>query len=141
MAIYQAANPAAASEPAVDIEAWTEQTIVAMSSVSISTGQPIAPVSAVATALPATAVPAPVVERGTSVSLAIPLDAHLSDQRKHTSTVADASAAQAINSGYVKRQELSRRDSLKRREALLKGKEGTRRRQRWENGGHIHTCT
>lgn len=26
------------------------------------------------------------------------------------------------------------RDSQKRREALLKGKEGSRRRQRWENG-------
>ena len=32
------------------------------------------------------------------------------------------------------RAELGRRDSLKRREALLKGKAGTRRRQRWENG-------
>ena len=28
----------------------------------------------------------------------------------------------------------SRRDSLVRREALLRGKEGSRRRQRWENG-------
>ena len=27
-----------------------------------------------------------------------------------------------------------RRDSMKRRDALLKGKEGSRRRQRWENG-------
>jgi hypothetical protein len=34
---------------------------------------------------------------------------------------------------------LRRRDSLDRREALLKGKEGSRRRQRWENGEHI-TC-
>ena len=33
-----------------------------------------------------------------------------------------------------KRREPIRRDSLKRREALLKGKEGSRRRQRWENG-------
>ena len=32
-----------------------------------------------------------------------------------------------------KRQAPVRRDSLKRREALLKGKEGSRRRQRWEN--------
>lgn len=29
------------------------------------------------------------------------------------------------------------RDSQKRREALLKGKEGSRRRQRWENGTWI----
>lgn len=28
----------------------------------------------------------------------------------------------------------SRRDSMKRREALLKGKEGSRQRRRWENG-------
>ena len=32
------------------------------------------------------------------------------------------------------RREPLRRDSMKRREALLKGKEGSRRRQRWENG-------
>jgi hypothetical protein len=32
------------------------------------------------------------------------------------------------------RREPLRRDSLKRRDALLKGKEGSRRRQRWENG-------
>lgn len=32
------------------------------------------------------------------------------------------------------RRELVRRDSLKRREAFLKGNEGSRRRQRWENG-------
>jgi hypothetical protein len=31
-------------------------------------------------------------------------------------------------------KEPGRRDSQKRREALLKGKEGSRRRQRWENG-------
>ncbi|KAK6343337.1 hypothetical protein TWF730_010928 [Orbilia blumenaviensis] len=30
-----------------------------------------------------------------------------------------------------------RRDSMKRREALLKGKEGTRRRQRWENDNFL----
>ncbi len=35
---------------------------------------------------------------------------------------------------YKPRKELMRRDSQKRREALLKGKEGSRRRQRWENG-------
>lgn len=31
-----------------------------------------------------------------------------------------------------------RRDSMKRREALLKGKEGSRRRQRWENDNLLH---
>lgn len=33
--------------------------------------------------------------------------------------------------------ELRRRDSLKRREAVLKGKEGSRQRRRWENGADI----
>lgn len=39
---------------------------------------------------------------------------------------------------YRPRREPMRRDSLKRREALLKGKEGSRRRTRWENGSY-HT--
>lgn len=38
----------------------------------------------------------------------------------------------AVHTVY-KRREPIRRDSLKRRESLLKGKEGSRRRQRWEN--------
>ena len=59
-------------------------------------------------------------ERSTGVTLSIPLD-----------TVADHSAKSA--SSRVGKEPL-RRDSLKRREALLKGKEGSRRRQRWENG-------
>ncbi|KAK5117883.1 hypothetical protein LTR85_008657 [Meristemomyces frigidus] len=39
---------------------------------------------------------------------------------------------EAVHTVY-KRQEPVRRDSQRRREALLKGKEGSRRRQRWEN--------
>ena len=35
---------------------------------------------------------------------------------------------------YKPRKEPLKRDSQKRREAVLKGKEGSRRRQRWENG-------
>ena len=55
--------------------------------------------------------------RGTGVTLSIPLDSN------------DKKAA------YKARvKEPVRRDSQKRREALLKGKEGSRRRQRWENG-------
>ncbi|KAF3480788.1 uncharacterized protein GIQ15_06135 [Arthroderma uncinatum] len=41
-------------------------------------------------------------------------------------------AAVEPSSTYRRREPL-RRDSLKRRESLLKGKEGSRRRQRWEN--------
>jgi hypothetical protein len=92
----------------IDIEAWTEQATVALGSVSIST--------------PGDAV------QGTSVTLAIPLDEH-----DAPSAPVGASAA-AKEGGYYRRKEPLRRDSLKRREALLKGKEGSRRRQRWENG-------
>ena len=35
-------------------------------------------------------------------------------------------------------REPMRRDSLNRREALLRGKEGSRRRTRWENGSYPH---
>jgi hypothetical protein len=56
--------------------------------------------------------------RGTGVTLGIPLD---SDYKKPV-----------VYKARVK--EPVRRDSQKRREALLKGKEGSRRRQRWENG-------
>jgi len=54
---------------------------------------------------------------GTGVTLSIPLDASHEELPKPTL-----------------RHKLLRRDSQKRREALLKGKEGSRRRQRWENG-------
>jgi hypothetical protein len=45
----------------------------------------------------------------------------------------EAEALKAVRS----RKEPLKRDSMKRREALLKGKEGSRRRQRWENGTSI----
>jgi hypothetical protein len=63
--------------------------------------------------------------RGTSVNLAIDLDEHAVLKK-------DGEAASA----YRPRRESMRRDSLKRREALLKGKEGSRRRTRWENGSY-----
>ncbi|KAJ4362984.1 hypothetical protein N0V83_010101 [Neocucurbitaria cava] len=96
----------AAPPQPIDIEAWTEQATVALSSVTISA-------------------PGDVVE-GTSVTLAIPLDEHDAPARP-------ATASAAKEGGYYRRKEPLRRDSLKRREALLKGKEGSRRRQRWEN--------
>lgn len=58
--------------------------------------------------------------RGTGVTLSIPLDSR-------ENAAAKAAAPKA-------RKEPMRRDSLKRRDALLRGKEGSRRRQRWENG-------
>lgn len=55
--------------------------------------------------------------QGSGVTLSIPLDA----------------AAEALKEVKA-RKEPGRRASMKHREALLKGKEGSRRRQRWENG-------
>lgn len=91
----------------IDIEAWTEQATVALSSVTISAPADVA--------------------QGATVTLAIPLDEHDAHARP-------ALAAAAKEGGYYRRKEPLRRDSMKRREALLKGKEGSRRRQRWENG-------
>jgi hypothetical protein len=54
---------------------------------------------------------------GTGVTLSIPLDTSREELPKP-----------------VLRPKLLNRDSQRRREALLKGKEGSRRRQRWENG-------
>lgn len=60
--------------------------------------------------------PSPKLVRGTSVRLSVPLDA------RPTTTAP---------------RKIVRRDSLERREALLKGKEGSRQRRRWENGESI----
>jgi hypothetical protein len=57
--------------------------------------------------------------RNTGVTLSIPLDAEEPPSKA---------------SAYKPRKEPLKRDSQKRREAVLKGKEGSRRRQRWENG-------
>jgi hypothetical protein len=103
--------PRAAPAQPIDIEAWTEQATVALSAVTIATPGDI--------------------PRGTAVTLAIPLDEH--DVPVATSRPVGAAAA-ATQGSYYRRKEPIRRDSMKSREALLKGKEGSRRRQRWENG-------
>ncbi|WPG99554.1 Hypothetical protein R9X50_00237100 [Acrodontium crateriforme] len=64
--------------------------------------------------------------RGTTVTIDIPLDEQL------MSLGQPRPRAEAVHTVY-KRREPIRRDSLNRREALLKGNEGSRRRQRWEN--------
>lgn len=102
----------------IDIDAWTEQATVALGSVTISV-----PGDAPQTA---------------PVTLAIPLDEH--DAPTAAAHPVGASAA-AKEGGYYRRKEPLRRDSMKRREALLKGKEGSRRRQRWENGTFILSLT
>lgn len=64
----------------------------------------------------------PVRSRLSPETLTIPLDE------------SEASRQENDISARPPRRELVRRDSLKRREAFLKGNEGSRRRQRWENG-------
>lgn len=107
MAIDDLTAPQAAAPQPIDIEAWTEQATAAMGSVAIS---------------------APAAVAGqTSVGFDIPLDVLDAPARPAPATTSQ------VHTVY-KRKEPIRRDSLKRREALLKGKEGSRRRQRWENG-------
>lgn len=65
--------------------------------------------------------------RGTGVSLSIPLDGN------HEATSKPKHAVTRQLSGKAKHV----RDSLKNRDLYLKGKEGSRRRQRWENGTRL----
>lgn len=106
-------TPAQQNAQGIDIEAWTEQATESLRIVSVSSsGGP----------------------RGTSVNLAIPLDEHTAPARVQDRVAVDSSNVKDAQATYILRREPLRRDSLKRREALLKGKEGSRRRQRWENG-------
>ncbi|KAK5163280.1 uncharacterized protein LTR77_010866 [Saxophila tyrrhenica] len=102
-------TPPSEPTPIERVEAWTvSQAADVLSATSISSPTP-----------------APAV-RGASVRLDIPLDeAALNDDRPR-------SKPEAVHVVH-KRREPVRRDSLKRREALLKGKEGSRQRRRWEN--------
>lgn len=68
---------------------------------------------------------------GASVTIDIPLD-DPEPRIPIASLRLQSNKAEAAHTVY-KRREPIRRDSLKRRDALLKGKEGSRRRQRWEN--------
>ena len=113
MAIYPKVN---ASPPnPINIEAWTEEATQSLGAVSLSS---------------------PGAVLGSSVSLAIDLDEPT--HHKQDGTAGTARRAEDAPSDYRPRREPLRRDSLKRREALLKGKEGSRRRTRWENGSY-HT--
>lgn len=97
----------------IDIEAWTEQATISLNAISLSSPDGV---------------------RGTSVSLAIPLDEQVAAKR--VAPLDGEHRTPDNSSTYRPRHEPLRRDSLKRREALLKGKEGSRRRQRWENGSY-----
>ncbi|KAI4143075.1 MAG: hypothetical protein LQ341_003026 [Variospora aurantia] len=101
-------QPTSAVQP-ISVEAWTEQAADALTAISLSS---------------------PGGNTGTSVSLAIPLDEQAA---KRTTTADEARPTTDASTDDRTRRGPLRRDSLKRREALLKGKEGSRRRQRWEN--------
>lgn len=105
-------QPAVPEQP-IDIEAWTEHASEALGAIHIT--------------------PPTSQTRGTTVTLDIPLDDHVLP-RSQTGENGNTTAAQAVRSGYTRRREPLRRDSMNRREALLKGKEGSRQRRRWENG-------
>ncbi|KAI9719325.1 MAG: hypothetical protein M1828_006226 [Chrysothrix sp. TS-e1954] len=106
--------PIDATSGGVNIEAWTEDARQALGMMSITSQPPARPV------------------RGASVTLDIPLDEAPQTPEKREVKTGDAPAS-TPRTGYARPHEPRRRDSLKRREALLKGKEGSRRRQKWEN--------
>ncbi|KAH6895727.1 R3H-associated N-terminal domain-containing protein [Thelonectria olida] len=93
---------------AIDIDAWT---ISALQSLSVS---PVA--------------------RGTGSPLAINLDEEVKVKvkAKETSVVRNVDFVEDMEPGPLRRPP-SRRDSQRTRDALLKGKEGSRQRRRWEN--------
>lgn len=113
------------------ISAWTEQATASLQGMTISDPRD-EPVSIVDSATARTGL------RGASVSLAIPLDDDVpvteSQFTSRVKFVGHSGQPQKTQSVTFRRREPIRRDSLRRREALLKGKDGSRRRQRWENG-------
>jgi R3H-associated N-terminal domain len=91
-------------------EAWTKQATETLRSVNLS--------AAAVQCSPG----------GTSVALSVSLDA----RRESEEAIRDHGTRHGHPTD--RGSEPVRRDSLKRREALLKGKEGSRQRRRWENG-------
>ncbi len=101
-------------QQSTQVAAWTEQATEGLRSVNLSAGT------------------AEGVTRGGSVTLTVPLDSRREPQALGTG-IGRSSGTGQVHTTYG-RSEPIRRDSLKRREALLKGKEGSRQRRRWENG-------
>lgn len=107
-------------QQAVAISAWTEQASASLENLTLSESRPEANAST----------PSHSGLRGATVSISIPLD----DEPPATPSRVKIAAETRPPTVSFRRREPLRRDSLKRREALLKGKDGSRRRQRWENG-------
>lgn len=96
----------------LDIEAWNEEAARSLAALSLSSPGSL---------------------RRIAEPLVIPLEGLGSRPIDQTQTLHHENSS----SDFHPRREPLRRDSLKRREALLKGKQGSRRRQRWENGSCI----
>ncbi|KAJ6180393.1 hypothetical protein N7519_010854 [Penicillium mononematosum] len=112
-------------QQALAISAWTEQHAAAsLQDMTLSDSAP-------AERTPSTPTPTRSGLRGATVSLSIPLD----DEAIPSQRVKAESRPPTVN---FRRREPLRRDGLKTREALLKGKDGSRRRQRWENDRLLH---
>lgn len=109
------------------ISTWTEQATESLESLNISEN---ATASGTVNVAP----------RQASVPLLIPIDdqhhPNASSARVRPAAGAARVETQRIIPPAYGRRDSLHRDSLKRREALLKGKEGSRRRQRWENGSY-----
>lgn len=108
------------------ISSWTEQATESLESLSISGTHENSTAGGAANVTP----------RQTSAPLLIPIDDEQLPNAGVAARVRPATKVETqrvIPSAYGRRETLHR-DSLKRRDALLKGKEGSRRRQRWENG-------
>ncbi|KAJ5090518.1 hypothetical protein N7532_009202 [Penicillium argentinense] len=116
------------------ISAWTEQAASSLQDLSLSDSGP-APRNDSEAQAPTPSRPS---LRGTTVSLSIPLDDTPPTPSPRVKVVASKPEESRPPTVSFRRREPLRRDSLKRREALLKGKDGSRRRQRWENDRLLH---
>lgn len=105
-AVQVQSPPTPVKNSAIDIDAWT---ISALQSLSVS---PVA--------------------RGIGAPLAIPIDEVVKAQPKPSERNVNFDGHEEQASTL--RRPPSRRDSQRRRELVLKGKEGSRQRRRWENG-------
>ncbi|KAL4892344.1 R3H-associated N-terminal domain-containing protein [Aspergillus ambiguus] len=126
------------------ISAWSEQAAASLENLTLS--EPATTTDEAAPTGPGPSTPSRSL-RGATVSLSIPLDDPVpaettaprvkivgsSTAGTHTQTQPHKTPSVAF-----RRREPLRRDSLRGREALLKGKDGSRRRQRWENDRLLH---
>lgn len=132
MAIHPRLRPDASQgslspQQALAISAWTEQAAASLQDLTLC--------ESTTTAADPTTTPSRSSLRGATVSLSIPIDDPTPLPSAQVKAIAGASRPPTVS--FRRREPLSR-DSLKRREALLKGKDGSRRRQRWENGMHAY---